>query len=58
MFVAPNPIDFDKVWAEFSNLDTSGNVAVLVTICVMFLIYFVAVIFARRADKKDKLKVK
>lgn len=57
MFVAPNPIDFDQIWVEFSNLDTSGNVAVLVTICVMFLIYVVAVIFARKADRKDKLKV-
>ena len=54
---APNPIDFDKVFAEFGNLAESGNISVLVTICCSFLLYFVALVFARRADKKDENKV-
>ena len=52
---APNPIDFDKVFTEFARLSESGNISVLVTIA--FLIYFVALIFARRADKRDESKV-
>lgn len=54
---APNPIDFDKVFAEFGNLAESGNISVLVTICGVFLIYFVVLVFARRADKRDENKV-
>lgn len=51
---APNPIDFDKVFAEFGNLAESGNISVLVTICCAFLLYFVMIVFARRADKRDE----
>ena len=54
---APNPIDFDKVFAEFGNLAESGNISVLVTICCAILIYLVVVVFARRADKRDEEKV-
>lgn len=54
---APNPIDFDKVFAEFGNLSESGNVAVLVTIVLFFLLYFVLLVFARRADKQDEDQV-
>ena len=54
---APNPIDFDKVFAEFGNLAESGNISVLVTTCCAILIYLVVVVFARRADKKDEDKV-
>ena len=54
---APNPIDFDKVFAEFGNLSESGNISVLVTAACAFLIYFVILIFARRADKRDENKV-
>jgi len=54
---APNPIDFDKVFAEFGNLSESGNISVLVTIACAFLLYFVVLIFARRADKRDENKV-
>ena len=56
-FVAPNPIDFDKVWAEFGNLAESGNFVVLVTVCSIFGLYFVGLVFARKADKKDEKKV-
>ena len=54
---APNPIDFDKVFTEFTRLGETGNVSVLVTIACAFLLYFVILIFARRADKKDENKV-
>ena len=54
---APNPIDFDKVFAEFGNLAESGNISVLVAICCAILIYLVVVVFARRADKRDEGKV-
>ena len=55
---APNPIDFDKVFVEFTRLGESGNIAVLVTIAVLFLLYFVLIAFARRADKRDENAVK
>ncbi|KAL9954039.1 hypothetical protein ACROYT_G041527 [Oculina patagonica] len=54
---APNPIDFDKVFTEFTRLGESGNISVLVTIACAFLLYFVVLIFARRADKRDENKI-
>ena len=57
MLVTPNPIDFDTVLLEMSRLDETGNVAVLATILTVLLLYFVVVIFARRADKIDEYKV-
>ena len=54
---APNPIDFDKVFTEFSNLAESGNISVLVTIACFFLLYFIVLVFARKADKRDEFKV-
>ncbi|XP_048575605.1 uncharacterized protein LOC5520271 isoform X3 [Nematostella vectensis] len=56
LFVAPNPIDFDVVLLELTRLDESGNVAVLVTIIVLLLLYLVTAVFARRADRKDQRK--
>lgn len=55
--MAPNPIDFDKVWEEFGRLGATGNYAVLATVCSMLWFYFVGLVFARRADKRDELKV-
>lgn len=54
---SPNPIDLDKVFTEFVNLRESGNIAVLVTIVAIFLLYFVVLVFARRNDKRDEEKV-
>ncbi|KAL9954033.1 hypothetical protein ACROYT_G041521 [Oculina patagonica] len=54
---APNPIDFDKVFTEFTKLGETGNISVLVTIACAFLLYFVVLIFARRADKRDENKI-
>ena len=55
--MAPNPIDFEKVWAEFGRLGETGNYVVLATVCTMLGVYMVGLIFARRADKRDELKV-
>lgn len=54
---APNPIDFDKVVTEITRIDESGNISVLVTVAILFLLYSVVLIFARRADKRDAIKV-
>ena len=57
IFVAPNPIDFDKVWTEFKRLGETENFVVLSTVCLIFGIYFMGLLTARRADKKDLKKV-
>ena len=38
-------------------LDETGNVSVLLTIIFMFALYVLAIILARRADRKDHEKV-
>ena len=55
--MAPNPIDFDKVFAEMGRLGETGNFVVLSTICVMLGLYVVGVVLASREDRKDKMKV-
>ena len=57
IFVAPNPIDFDRVWKEFGRLPATKNYIVIFTVCSIFGLYFIGVTFARRADKKDRQKV-
>ena len=57
IFVAPNPIDFDKIFTEFTRLGETKNFVVLATVCAIFGMYFVGLVFARRADKKDTSKV-
>ena len=54
----PNKLDFDVVFKEFGRLHETGNVAVLSAIIVALLLYLLVVIFGRRADKRDKAKVK
>ena len=54
----PNTLDFDVEFKELGRLDETGNVAVLSAIIVALLLYLVVVIFGRRADKRDKAKVK
>ena len=54
---APNPIDFDKVFVEFTRLSETGNVAVLATIICVFILYFITIVLARRADKRDQNRV-
>lgn len=57
LLVKPNPIDFDRVLVEFKTLDETGNVAVIATVTVAFMIYFLVVFIARRADKRDAGRV-
>ena len=51
--VAPNPIDFDKVFSA----DLSENFVVLLVVCLIFGLYILLVVIARRFDKKDLEKV-
>ncbi|XP_078349636.1 LOW QUALITY PROTEIN: polycystin-1-like protein 2 [Oculina patagonica] len=57
LLVAPNPIDMDTVFKELSRLDETGNFGVLLTIIFVFLLYFIAIVFAKRADRKDQAKL-
>ena len=56
MFVAPNPIDLEAVRKRFIDPEPDDFV-VLVTVCIIFVIYFNGLILARRADNNDKRKV-
>ena len=53
----PNALDFDVVFTELTRLHETGNIAVLSAIIVALLLYILVVIFARKADKRDKAKV-
>ena len=53
LIVKPNPIDFDQVVVEFIRLHDTGNIAVIVTISVVFVFYLIVLVGARKADKKD-----
>ena len=54
--MAPNAIDFDAIKRTIKNLDP-GDLLVLITVCVVFLVYFLVLVAARRADKRDAAKV-
>lgn len=51
--MVPNKIDFSKVIAVIP----PENLVVLSTICLIFVVYAVGLVFARRADNRDKMKV-
>lgn len=53
LFVAPNPIDFDMVFAK----GIGDNVAILMTVLAFFLTYLLSLVFARRADKRNQVRV-
>ena len=57
LFVAPNAIDFDKVFVELKSIPETGNVAVIMTLSCVFGLYLILVLWVRKADKKDALKV-
>ena len=54
----PNRLDFDVVFTELTRIHETGNVAVLCTIIATLFLYFLVCVFARRADKKDRAKVR
>ena len=56
-FVKPNPIDFDQVLVEFKRLADTGNVAVIVTVAVVFMCYVFVIVFVRKADQQDTRNV-
>ena len=46
-----------QVQVGFNNIGDPRDVRVLVSVLLVFLLYFIALIFARRADKRDREKV-
>ena len=56
--MAPNTIDFDKVWTQLNALEETGNYVVLATVCSIFGFYFFGLVLARRADRTDERKVR
>ena len=57
LFVAPNPIDFDKVFIEFDHLPGTGNVAVIIAVAFVIGFYLLLLAWARKADMLDSFKV-
>ena len=57
LLLKPNPIDFDKVFVEFTKVGETGNVSVIVSISLVFVTYFVVIIIVRREDKKDAARM-
>ena len=55
--MAPNPIDFDKVFVELTRIGETKNYVVLITVCAIFAVYILALVLARRSDRKDEYKV-
>ena len=58
LLVAPTPIDFDKVFTELVRLPDSGNLAVIIAVGCVFGLYLGLLLWARRNDKLDLVKVK
>ncbi|EDO41253.1 predicted protein, partial [Nematostella vectensis] len=56
-FVEPNPIDFDKVYLALVNPKVEDFV-VMTTVIGILILYLITLLFARRADKKDEIKVR
>ena len=52
----PNPIKVGSILTTFKKGDPA-DFFVLVTVCIIFGIYFIGLVLARRADKNDKRKV-
>ena len=56
--MAPTPIDFDKVFAELAGVPDSGYIAVMIAISCVFGLYLVLLMWARKNDKQDFMKVR
>ncbi|XP_077978964.1 polycystin-1-like protein 2 [Glandiceps talaboti] len=54
-YVPINTIEWDVAFANFARLDE--NPVVFVTVCIIIVVYVILVIFLRRKDKDDLLKV-
>ena len=55
--MAPNRIDFDKVFVELKRIPETGSVAVIMTVSCVLGLYLILILWVRKADKKDALKV-
>ena len=53
----PNKMDFSQVQVGFLTINDLYDVLVLVSVLLVFLVYLISLIFARRADKRDLEKV-
>lgn len=53
----PNKIDFSQVQVGFRTINDLYDVLVLVSVLLVFPVYLISLIFARRADKRDLEKV-
>jgi hypothetical protein len=53
--VPPNTIDFGSVWSKFKSLHE--NAAVFGTVVSILILYVIVMIWARRKDRKDVIKV-
>ena len=47
----------DVVFKELARLHETGNFGVLLTIIFVYVLYFFAVVLAKRADRRDQDKV-
>ncbi len=54
-YVPPNTINFKTVFTKFKTLHE--NAVVFITVIVIFGLYILAVIWARRQDQNDLIKV-
>ena len=55
--MAPTPIDFDKVFTELVRLPDSGNLAVIIAVSCAFGLYLGILLWTRKNDKLDLVKV-
>ncbi len=53
--VAPNMIDFSSVWGKFTNI--GENAVVFSVVLGTLVLYILLLLWARRKDKLDKVKV-
>lgn len=56
--IAPNPLDLDTIFTEFTRLGETGNYLVLSVVCSIFGAYILLIIWARKADLQDQSKVR
>ena len=55
--MSPNAMDFDDVFFGFANLGKTRNFGVIIAVGVIFMLYILGVVIARRVDKRDNKQV-
>ena len=56
--MAPTPIDFDRVFTELTGVPDSGYIAVIIASSCVFGLYLVLLMWARKNDQRDLMKVR